>query len=316
MAGSQNCDVASVSDCQGDAGQLQAMVLRIRTGRTRDDGKLRSPSEQVHLQLSINSVLINLGLKGLSANPNKCGFETFSLARTPYLPSSLMFGNSSLSKFSDGMNYLGVKFDTKLTWSTNCHSTLVKAKRAVGCLNGLIGGTLSFTQKKMLFFTKIFPIFTYCLPATYPSLKRDRLALERMLRFICRIVTNDYTSPYLHLLDKLNILPVYNNVTMNRIILCQKYYYGKRYQPPGVLIPLNQNNRLRQRYHDKAMKVSSGTPLRIRNSALDDDVAIWNQLADQYSVLSISLLKNELKRDFDAIVSDDNLEMRDSMRLL
>ena len=129
-----------------------------------------------------------------------------------------------------------------------------------------------------LLISKILPIFTYGIVATYPRNKSDRISLERLNRYVARLATNNYTSSYNHLLEITGMLPVYRTVVHRRILLAQRYSRGIRYLPSQTIIPFFPNPYQRRRFHDFAIVPSVATGLRYRDSALEQLTQAWNRL--------------------------------------
>jgi hypothetical protein len=192
------------------------------------------------------------------------------------------------------MKYLGVTVDPKLNWSLNTRIATTRAKMAVGRLRRLCRRCLSQSQLRTLVFHKVLPLFTYGLAATYPALKGGRLLLERLNRYACRTVLNDYKHPYTDLLSRLDWKPLSQLLCHRRCLLGSKYFSGKRYLPPGTVEQLLPNPRLRARFHNKALKLNFPTGLRISESSLEQIVANWNRLPQSFVDLSYDKLRLKL----------------------
>ena len=161
------------------------------------------------------------------------------------------------------------------------------------------------------------PIFTYGLCASYPDLKGDRLALERLNRYICRLVCNDYRSPYEDLLGRLNRRPLFQEVTHRRILLSHRYYNAVRHLPHGTLQNENRNPRLRLRSHRKSMAVwPPTTPYQTTPSALEQTVGLWNRLPEGLASASFSSLKSTLSSENYHDRSEQYRDMQQAIRLL
>jgi hypothetical protein len=204
-----------------------------------------------------------------------------------------------------------------MTWTNNSRACITKAKRAIGSLRRMTKGTLTRAQMRHLLFSKVLPILSYGMCASYPTKKTDQLALERLLRFACQVSLNDFQSSYLDLLAKIELQPFYSCINHRRILLAHSYQANVRYQPPGTVMPFQHITYLRRRFHDKALSVTLPTPLRMHSSALEDTVLTWNKLPQAAANLTNHQLKRWLKRENYSEPSDAiHRSMQASIRVL
>ena len=253
----------------------------------------------------------------MTLNGAKCCSTTISEGRLPFVPERpLTIAESELTGAQNGLPYLGVVFDKKLNWSVNTRIAITKAKRAIGSIRRTFCKILTEKQRKTLIFGKIVPLFTYALVAAYPTLKGDQKLIERLHRYVCRVVSNDYTSTYDHLLQRLNVLPLYQSMTHRRILLAHRYFHGQRYQPPGTIHGLPQNPRLRLRSHADSIKVFPPTARDFTNSALEEIAEIWNRIPSRLATKKFDGLKKALATVKYHDASEWYRYMQDAIRLL
>ena len=195
---------------------------------------------------------------------------------------------------NDHLDYLGVTIDHKLAWSTNSKQKISKAKKATGSITRLVKNRIHREQLRILLVSKVVPVFTYGLTVTYPRNKGDRISLERLNRFVVRLSTNDYVTPYRQLLNRTGMIPIYQSVLHRRIQLMQQYYRGKRYLPPNTIQPLRRNNILRRRHQDYAITTTESTGLRYSDSALELATQVWNRVPDNLVSGNVGNIRNRL----------------------
>ena len=120
----------------------------------------------------------------------------------------------------------------------------------------------------------------YGTVATYPRNKAGQMSLERINRYLLRLSTNDYNSPYTDLLQRTSTLPIYQSVLHKRIRLAQQYSKGSRYLPPQTLQPYVHGRTTRRRVHGHAIVPSISTGLQFRDSALELLTQAWNRVPE------------------------------------
>ena len=214
-----------------------------------------------------------LSVKSMRFNASKCQFTIVSESTIPYIPNSPPKVNGIALEHTNELDYLGVTLDTKLTWHTNTMRKIAKANQALGCIRWLLKNKLPLRLLRNLLLVKILPVFLYSITVTYPRLKTDRISLEGLNKFVARLCTNDYLTPYHRLLPRADILPIFKTVLYRRIQLAQRYSRGQRYLPPGSI-----RTRFRTRTHNFGLQIEKRTGLRYRDSALETLVQTWSRI--------------------------------------
>jgi hypothetical protein len=250
------------------------------------------------VQASMDGIAHKTAKLHMKLNRKKCSTMTFSEGRHPYKPDRpLVISGDPITETTTEFRYLGVYFDCKLDWSANTRRVVAKAKKAIGSIRRLFGKILTENQMKVLILSKVVPIFTYGLVAAYPTLKGDMKLLERLGRYMCRVIFNDYTSSYEDLLARAGGQPLFQLFDHRRILLGHRYCRGKRYQPPGVIQELYQNPRMRLRCHPDSITVQPPSPFGFSNSALEDIATLWNRLPSNLATKSFNCLKLALRHE-------------------
>jgi hypothetical protein len=269
------------------------------------------------LQETVDSVVGQISEIGLQINNEKCAAKVFCEGRQPIQPSnSIQLHGHDIEFLATDMPYLGVLFDTKLTWGNSVRRAVLRAKRAIGRANRLLLRFLTVEQRKRLLLGKIAPMFLYALTATYPLHSGDRLRLERLNRYICRIITRNFRASYSDLLAIIGTSAIAQQVLHRRILLGCKYLSGQRQLPSGTTRPVVTNPRLRPRFHEKAMTMSEPIPASSRPSSLQQIFDQWNRIPAAYASLKYPDLKRRLRLDDYYGQSRDLEQVRTAMRVL
>ncbi len=174
--------------------------------------------------------------------------------------------------------YLGVTFSQNLSFDRHTENVANRAKCLLGALFSVCSG-LPRQQMRYLYMAKIRPVLLYALPVSCPSTKRAWLVLERVNRYACRLLLNDYNSSYSDLLKALKLCSIQDICIKRQLLLCHQYVYKSHHFPVDLQVPnIDQCARyeLRRRCHSYQLAI----PDSVRLSALPIFVAFraWNVL--------------------------------------
>ena len=196
----------------------------------------------------------------------------------PYVPSTFpKVGPAPITPTPD-LKYLGVLLDAKLSWHANTREKVTKAKVAIGSIRRLLKNRIPLKMLRTLLLSKVLPVYLYGIVTTYPRNKGDRICLERLNRYVAKVATNDFTSPYVRLLGRASMQTVFQTVLQRRIQLAQRYSKGQKYIPPNCIQAHFGNPNLRQRFHRFALATSEPTGMRYKDSALELTTQVWNRV--------------------------------------
>ncbi len=148
------------------------------------------------------------------------------------------------------LKYLGVFLSQNLTFDFNADQVCTKAKKVLGSLFSACSGLTREYLHYLYILAKIQPILLYALPVSCPSSKRSWLALERVNRYACRLLLNDYSSPYRTLLQSTRIRSLQEVCVQRQLKLCYKYVYKLRNFPVEFPVCQNVMYNLRDRRHN------------------------------------------------------------------
>ncbi len=176
---------------------------------------------------------------------------------------------------ASSLKYLGITFTQTLSFHLHTELNASKAKRMLGSLFAACRGVDS-GHLRYIYLTKVLPVLLYALPVSCPSSRRDWFTLERVHRFACRLLTNDFSSSYLALLLRLNFSSLQHICLKRQLSLCYKYVYKMRNFPAEIVPNADSNVRygLRRRGHSLQLPI----PVLTRLASLPLFIAfkVWN----------------------------------------
>ncbi len=102
--------------------------------------------------------------------------------------------------------------------------------------------------------------------------------LERVNRYGCRLLLNDFTSSYECLLQKLKLQSVQNTCISRQLRLCYRYCHGMRQFPADLRVPNVQISRYNLRERGHTMQLSVPTLARLAALPIFVTFRVWNSL--------------------------------------
>ncbi len=191
------------------------------------------PTVQAEKQFQEDLNIIHSAYKNLflEINPAKSQQFTFSLAPRPQEPITMLNLQGTLIPKVEEFMYLGFLLDRQLNFGRHAARMETKSKRAIGVLFRSFGRLAGSRILQTLYCTKVLPICLYGLAVASPSGKESFAKYERLNRFAARLVSNDYTSSYHHLLFTLGWKSISQICFERRCMLAYKYMYGIRHLP-------------------------------------------------------------------------------------
>ncbi len=129
------------------------------------------------------------------------------------------------------LRYLGVAIDQHLSFGLHARQSAVKAKQQLCALYRAVGRWVPSSIFLRLVKQKVLPQVTYALPVAATSNKGDWRQIEGVLKFALRLVSNNYTLSYPHLLSQYNMVPVARLYMDHAATLVYKFVYGLRHFP-------------------------------------------------------------------------------------
>ncbi len=200
---------------------------------------LRNDSDIKSLQDDIDAIISAYGELFLTVNPKKSAFMICTLA-TPAVCGKVKITlevNGDKIEQRDILKYLGVTIDPDLSMGSHTEITTPKAKRAIGAFWRVLGKYSSRGIFFKFYKTKILPVLLHALPTSMPVQTQHWKQLEKINRFACRLVANDFTSTYQNLLERLHWKPISQLAFERQMIMMFKYAFAERYFPVEAMRP-------------------------------------------------------------------------------
>ncbi len=166
----------------------------------------------------------------------KCQYMVCSLAPAvpPDLQHAPVLQGENLQRL-ETLKYLGAMLDRRLAFDIDTKTTATKAKRVVGALHHAIGRFAGNERSKALYIAKVLPILTYAITVTFPGYQKDWSIIEKVNRYTCRLLCNDFRSSYINLLAKMQLHSIGQIAFVRGQLLLFKYVNEFRHLPGGVL---------------------------------------------------------------------------------
>ena len=178
---------------------------------------------------------------------------------------------------TDRYKYLGVELDPGLSFSYHVRKTVAKARSTLGCLNRTVRRSVPPNVFSMLYMSLIRSVLTYGFPVTYPYYKKDMVSLERVQKYACRLITNNfnYNVDYNSLLRQTGLKPLYRLAMESRLILTWKYLNKTRHVPSGTLLYANHSRTTRSS-HAKQLFIPMCKKERAKMCCAQQCARLWN----------------------------------------
>ncbi len=242
----------------------------------------------------------------LELNPSKSKFLLCSLdPRTPQLElNSWTIQDTAITRV-ESLRYLGVLVDRKLNFGANCEALCARSKRAIGALHRVLGKWTNRDTFCELYLRKVQPLLFYALPVSCPSQKQHWVAMEKVHRFAARLCTNDFSSSYEVLLQKLHWKPVSRLCFERQLLLMHRYYNHSRYLPENVLQirPMGAYHLRRHVRHEHQLVINDEiflnhgrhVPVREKNFPLHFATEIWNFIPAETIEMDFPMFKRKIQ---------------------
>ena len=190
--------------------------------------------------------------------------------------------------------YLGATLNPTLSYTQHASAAVARVKRGVSFVCRTFRKVVPASTLCLLYNTLFLPILLYAAAALYPTLKKDRTAIERVQKFTARSFLRNFNRDvsYDCLLNRLRLLPVYHQIAVSRLVTCHKYVSGMRYLPPGCVVSkASAGLRVSPRVdHSRALCVP-----RVKYSscvsALSSMCAVYNLLPNAFVTLPVKQFK-------------------------
>jgi len=209
---------------------------------------IRNVRDEQAVQSDIVLLAAHVSDIGLSFSAAKTQVTLFSYNRVspPTLSTDLVLEGEVLTA-KPTIRYLGIILDSRLTFLDQSRAAVTKARRAVGALSRQFRQAAPPHVLAKVYNTCILPAMLYGAEIWFPSSVAVRCQIEKVQRFMLRLLQNDFDSSYNVLLEQSGKLPVWKIVHIRRMIAFYKLYHGLHYVPSDCL-PRNTNRRSAKNY--------------------------------------------------------------------
>lgn len=128
---------------------------------------------------------------GLKVNAEKSSFVIFKKGRDPAYVKSIYLNNHAIPRRTT-QKYLGVIFDSRLTWKSHITETARKVKMAIRILYPIINrnSEMSLANKLMVYKVAMRPVMTYAAQVWGFLAKSNFQHLQVLQNKILRMITN------------------------------------------------------------------------------------------------------------------------------
>ena len=241
----------------------------------------------------------------------------FSVSPRPVYLSALLLLNGTTVERVDNYKYLGIVLDSGLSYSEHTRVVIAKARRNLGCVSRTIRKFVHSDVIRRIYVTIILPSLLYASPLSCPVFQKDRMRLERLNKFACRLICNDFNwnHDYQSLLTKARLSPLYRVTCTNRLCLMFKYVKGLRYIPEQFLpfesqrnVVVRRSTRLAVTNNSYTLIIPTVTRDRSQKSVIYIGSQLWNAISDDIINLEYANFRRRVRRnDIFNLLCDKNL---------
>jgi hypothetical protein len=143
------------------------------------------------MQMDIDIMSGRFNSLGLQLNDKKCKLQIMSLSPRSKTNLSLKLNGSEL-EIVQVYKYLGVEFDNRLTFGEHTTRMVNSVKRGIGALCRSLRKWAPVEAFSKAILSTTLPIFLYSIESWYPPNLKQRVALERVLKYAIRLILNKF----------------------------------------------------------------------------------------------------------------------------
>ena len=133
--------------------------------------------------------------------------------------------------------YLGVLLSHDLSWGEHVQSVCSKARKILGLLYRRFYNNAPSNSLVQLYLSLVRPHLDYASAIWPPHVKKDKIALENVQKFACRMATRSWDSSYQDLLDFVDLPSLECRRLETRLCLLYKIIYKLCYFDDGIFTP-------------------------------------------------------------------------------
>ena len=194
--------------------------------------------------------------------------------------------NGQQIEHCESIKYLGVTFDTRLTFTDHIRSAVCKSRRALGAIGSVLRKWRLNRTIAKIWQTTILPGMTYGLATTFGHTKKDCELLDKVQRLAARYSLNDYISDYQALLRELHWPSITDLCNREHVRLGFDYSHGYRVAPAGWICKTQGVRRsVRLAGHDHQLQLTEQnlrwSTSRGQSTGLQQLINKWNSAPEQ-----------------------------------
>ena len=187
--------------------------------------------------------------------------------------------------------YLGVLLSHDLSWGEHVQSVCSKARKILGLLYRRFYNNAPSNSLVQLYLSLVRPHLDYASAIWSPHVKKDKIALENVQKFACRMATRSWDSSYQDVLDFVDLPSLECRRLETRLCLLYKIIYKLCYFDDGIITPLT---------HHALHNIVLNRPFARTNSNFYSfvpyTISLWNNLDSSFVCApSVSAFKNNLQ---------------------
>ena len=246
-----------------------------------DDSKcfraIEVPSDRDLLQLDLDSMFNWSSIWELKFNASKSFLLRISRKRNSK-PHSYYLNNELVTSVTS-YNDLGVVVGNDLKWSPHIASCTAKANRMLGFLRRNCTQMTDTRCRRLLYLALVRSHLSYGSEVWAPQgSSRDLGLLEGVQRRASKFIVQDYESPYIVRLKKLNLLPVSYWLELKDLTFFYKCMQGLHDLDISPYVTFSCSTRSRSGLQ-KLLQTNSCRTSLFRNSFFNRIVFLWNNLS-------------------------------------
>ncbi len=182
----------------------------------------------------------------------------------------------------DCLRYLGVTFDSALSFSRHHSASCAGARRLMAVFTRYFRKFVSVPTRLCLYKALIRPRLLYGAIAIYPRLLTLRSLLERTQKRALRFILNNYDRDisYSQLLSDAGVRPLYSMIASQRLIRLHLYNIGSRHHLPS-LFSRSPPTRYTRHYNPRQLAIPRCKFDIVSASPVIATARVYNSLGDK-----------------------------------
>ena len=166
---------------------------------------INSPEDFDRLQIDIDAVGNWSSINFLTLNRDKCKYMIVSRRKTVSTPSSPLLLEGYFLEQVEMFKYVGVLQSHDLSWGEHIQAICSKARKILGLLYRRFYNNAPSSTLLQLYISLVRPHLDYASAIWSPYLTKDKIELENIQKFACRMATGLWDTSYQDLLELVDL---------------------------------------------------------------------------------------------------------------